>query len=91
VGVRALAKNFRHGTPDRAEAKESHVAVLRAVFLFSNDSAVASSIAFIETCHRSIIAEAEWRLRGFAPNCKSNIPAQAELAQQPRLNRLDIL
>jgi hypothetical protein len=61
VGVRPLAENSRHGTPDRPEADESHFAVLRAnvfsanffgvSFLCANNGAAAGGIEFIGTCH----------------------------------------
>jgi hypothetical protein len=62
VGVRALAKNSRHRTPDRTEAEEGYVANLFACSFASNDTALAGGMAFRGTCHRSIIAEAEWWL-----------------------------
>jgi hypothetical protein len=33
VGVRALAKNSRHGTADRTESNQSHFAILRTIVL----------------------------------------------------------
>jgi hypothetical protein len=36
MGVRALANNFRHRTPDRPEAEQSHVAVLGASIFCGN-------------------------------------------------------
>ena len=79
VSVGALAQNFRHGTSDRTEAKQSHVAVLCSDFLCSSDIAVPGGIAFRGTCHGSIIAEAEWRL----PRKEAKGPAQAKPVRAP--------
>jgi hypothetical protein len=63
MSIGSLAKNSRHGTSDGAEAEQGHVTgvcVKRIAFF--------GRITFRATNHRSIIAEADWRLRGFEPN-----------------------
>jgi len=71
VGVRSLAKNLRYRTADRAEAEEGHVA---------HWNVVGRDITFGRTCHRSIIAEGEWRLLDLVPD-SSQDAAQARIGR----------
>src|SRR5208282_3615671 len=87
VGVRPLAENSRHGTPDRPEADESHFTVLRGKvfranffginFFCANDGAVAGGIEFRGTCHSISRASTSFRttLRTYGLVGRSPVPA----------------
>jgi hypothetical protein len=88
VGVRALAKNSRHRTPDRTEAEEGYVANLFAGLFAcsfaSSDTALGGGMAFRGTSHRSIIAEAEWRLGLHRTPTQHPRPSGADAAAEIR-------
>jgi hypothetical protein len=77
--VRALAKNFCHRTSHGAEAQESHGAGWCDIVVLSNDGVVSRGVAFRETCHLPIIAEAEWQL----PTKRRQAPPKAGRLQKP--------